>query len=271
MSPIATPVSFTPVTHEAGASAMHTDEADEPTTRRITTEIEQLLPLSLPKPPRLPSIDEAQLPAPPRRLPWASMSVFASALAASSISLVHYARHAPLGDAPAAHERALEAIVPSPAAIAASAMPLVAAMPLAPRLEPLPGDERASSPEQQATHSIEQALARTSMPLEEVLFERGLEALAAGDERLAESLFGRLIDRDAKSADGAYGLAQVRITQNDFEAAEGWIRLAIAQRPREPTYRLLHADLLQRAGQPLEAQAERTHARALEKQEPAAR
>lgn len=255
-------MSFASMTHEADPSRPSDDELD---TRSITTDMEQLLPLNLPKPPPLPTFEEPPSPAASRKSPWASVGVFALALVASTISLVHYARHVPAHvDAPSASERLfLGALTPSLAA-AASALPAVVGMPLAPRPEPL-SEVRGSSPEHQAARRIEQALAAAEKPLDEALFARGIEALAAGDERLAESLFGRLIDRNPKSADGAFGLARVRLAQNDLEAAEGWIRLAIAERPRDPAYRLLHADLLQRAGQPLEAQTERTHARGLEK------
>jgi len=102
----------------------------------------------------------------------------------------------------------------------------------------------------------------------QALLEEGERALAADDERLAETLFARARDFDGDDAQGAFGLARVRLAQGDLDGAEGWVLLAIRQRPRRAEYRALHAEILQRFGRGPEAQLERALARSMPRATP---
>lgn len=247
---IATPITGTRTL--AGAAAASDSLEPGPS---VTTDIEALLPISqaiksLPKPPRLPSFDEQPTASTARRVPWASLSVFGCALMASFVSIVHYidpphALHAVpmLPSAPAA----LDARVGTPA-ITKVLAPLTSAPAASPPV---------SSREHDLIAGIERAFAGRPEAIQGALYEEGARALGAGEDRIAESLFGRLFAYDADSAQGAFGLAKVRVAQKDFEGAEGWIRTAIDARPHEAAYRLLYADLLQHSGRIAEAEAER--------------
>ncbi|MDB4985338.1 MAG: hypothetical protein JWN04_516 [Myxococcaceae bacterium] len=240
----------------------------------IKTDIEELLPIShgvksLPRPPRLPTFESAQLPmASARRIPWASLSVFLVMLGASFVPLSLYRGERRESAAKAAAERDLraeaEANEPSaglllvPLDPAATTESLRVAAPLTPAVRPtqLP-----------AVDQIERAFWGKPAKVREALLEEAEQALQVDDERLAETLFGRALefdgDFDGDDARAEYGLARVRLAQTDLDGAEGWALVTIRKRPRAAEYRALHAEILQRKGRGPEAQMERAVARAL--------
>ncbi len=272
-----------------------------PARRGFAADIEELLPLaqgvrSLPKPPRLPALDP---PAPSplaRRLPMASLGVFAVVIAASLTSLLSYrsAPHALLPRADArvgaprlasgatdrapsgatggeraasrdlrgALEQASTAAEPQREmrGVEGISVPEAASAPAAKSpSEP----ERPQSDERDTIERNERRFSGQPERLREAILEEGPRALAAGKERLAEALFARAAELGGDRAPAAAGLAQVRLAQGDLEGAEGWLRTAIRARPRHAAYRLLYADLLERGGRGHEARVERARARSL--------
>jgi hypothetical protein len=224
----------------------------------VTTDIEELLPISqgvksLPRPPRLPSVEVAQQPAPtPRRFPWASLTFFAVMLTASLVPLFHYRGEGKQSE-PRVLRAELRALEPEPRVEPAGPSAPAANVSFAPTVTALPT----------AVERIERALWGQPKRVQQALIEEGERALRADDERLAETLFARSRDFDGDDARGAYGLARVRLAQGDLEGAEGWVLLAIRQHPRRAEYRALHAEILQRFGRGPEAQLERALARSL--------
>ena len=235
--------------------------------RSITTDIEQLLPIShaiksLPRPPRMPTTETVEPSA--RRLPWASIGVFVCALAASVGSLVHYATVGqPLPDGPL--DLAEIAVTPlrAPSAKAASGATAADDGTLVVRPSPeLPG-ERDEARARAALRSLVGASWAMSDHARDPVLEEAHHALAVGDDHLAEALYREL--GTLYPAPTAFGLAQVRLAQGEREAAEGWILSAITHGPQEPRYRELYADILGGAGRHDEAGFERALARSLRK------
>lgn len=268
--PAARPGNEPPVAHTARAASSR--EQTTPIDKRaqvpvpaVKTDIEELLPISqgvksLPRPPRLPTFEPAHSSHPaPRRIPWASLSVFAVMLVGSLAPLTHYRgeRQVEPADAEQDLDDGAAALVTAPLQSAPAAAPLVTVG--------APLSTHASKPS--AVDRIEGAFWGDPVRVHEALLEEAERALSADDMRLAETLFARALDfrSDAESDDarGAYGLSRVRLGQSDLEGAEGWLLLAIRQRPRHAEYRALHAEILQRRGRGSEAQLERTLARSL--------
>jgi thioredoxin-like negative regulator of GroEL len=119
-----------------------------------------------------------------------------------------------------------------------------------------------------AAERVERAFWGQPKRVQQALLAEGERALLANDERLAETLFARARDFAGDEAQGAYGLARVRLAQGDLEGAQGWIGQAIKQWPRRAEYRALHAEILQRFGRGAEAQLERALARSLPRPSP---
>lgn len=91
------------------------------------------------------------------------------------------------------------------------------------------------------------------------LLADGNRALEADDAPSAERLFARVIELDEDNPRAAYGLARVRLSQNNLSGAEGWIQQAIRKRPRRAMYHALYAEILDKLGNPEAAQEERAH------------
>jgi hypothetical protein len=251
----------------------------------VTTDIEQLLPISqgvksLPRPPRLPTFEPnlQTMPA-PRRFPWASLIVFAVVLAASLAPIFHYrgernqAEPKPPLRGASAGPRAGDTSLASPRARFDTSTervvsPLPSVSSSASSFDSAPGEAARAAPIVSAVERIERAFWGEPARVHQALLEEGERALRADDERLAESLFARARDFDGDDAGGAFGLARVRLAQDDLEGAEGWILLAIRQRPRRAEYRALHAEILQRFGRGPEAQLERALARSMPRATP---
>lgn len=89
------------------------------------------------------------------------------------------------------------------------------------------------------------------------LLADGNRALEANDAPAAERLFARVIELDEDNPRAAYGLARVRLSQNNLSGAEGWIQQAIRKRPRRAMYHALYAEILDKLGNPEAAQEER--------------
>lgn len=271
--------------------------------RAVKTDIEELLPISqgvksLPRPPRLPSFEVVQQPAPaPRRFPWASLAVFAVALTASLAPLFHYRVESKQTEPAASAVSSAPALLRSRAGEEAAASTLgsrapgssetsTAALPsdlrapsqasASPALDKLVGvvaqplpvsslglSTRAAAASPTAAERIERAFWGQPKRVQQALLAEAERALHADDERLAETLFARALDFSVDDAQSAYGLARVRLAQGDLEGAEGWVLTAIKQRPRRAEYRALHAEILQRFGRGSEAQLERALARSL--------
>jgi hypothetical protein len=244
----------------------------------VKTDIEELLPISqgvksLPRPPRLPSFEAAQQPSPtPRRFPWASLAVFAVALMASLAPLFHYrvesnqsqprAARTVTNGVPgvSASKTAKAALTSDTSAVTAVVGEVVHPLPV------VSSGLVASQPAlaaPTAAERIERAFWGQPNRVQQALLAEGERALQADDDRLAETLFARALDFSADDAQGAYGLARVRLAQGDLDGAEGWVLTAIKQRPRRAEYRALHAEILQRFGRGAEAQLERALARSL--------
>lgn len=211
----------------------------------IKTDIEQLLPISqavksLPRPPRLTG-DSQPPPAPTqRRFPWASLTVFALVLTASSVPLFHYS----------------DMRLPQPEANNPRARP--AAPPA--RLQ---RQAHALSPAHAAVARLERELSGQPARLPEALLTEGEQALATSDGRLAEAFFARAYELAPSDARAEVGLARVRLMQADLEGAEGWLLSALAKEPQMAEYRLLYAEVLERQGRPVEAKSERATARSI--------
>lgn len=212
----------------------------------VTTDIEELLPISqavksLPRPPRL-SGDSQPPPAPtPRRFPWASLTVFALVLAASSVPLFHYSdmREQPRSEADDARGQ--------PAAQRA----------------PVQRHARTQSSVHTAVAWLEREHSGQRERLPAALLAAGERALDTRDGRLAEAFYARAYELAPSDARAEVGLARVRLLQGDLEGAEGWLLAALAKEPQIAEYRLLHADVLERRGQPVEAKSERAKARSI--------
>jgi len=246
----------------------------------VRTDIEELLPISqgvksLPRPPRMPSFEPSLQATPaPRRFPWASLVVFGVVLAASLAPLFHYRGERkqvePVAPQRETSVRAAETSnvqMAAPTASPASAFSLARGQ--GARFErALAGQPPASTPASTMANAVPSAVERIERAfwgeparVHQALLEEGERALHADDERLAETLFARARDFDGDDAQGAFGLARVRLAQGDLEGAEGWVLLAIRKRPRRAEYRALHAEILQRFGRGPEAQLERALAR----------
>lgn len=246
----------------------------------IKTDIEELLPISqgvksLPRPPRLPSFEAAQQPGPaPRRFPWASLAVFAVALMASLAPLFHYRVESNQSEPRAA--RTAANVVQGASTTSAPLIGNTAAVTgvVGEVVRPVPvvtqalGATPAALTTPTAAERIERAFWGQPNRVQQALLAEGERALQADDERLAETLFARALDFSADDAQGAYGLARVRLAQGDLDGAEGWVVTAIKQRPRRGEYRALHAEILQRFGRGAEAQLERALARSLPRTAP---
>jgi hypothetical protein len=247
----------------------------------VKTDIEELLPISqgvksLPRPPRLPSFEATQQPAPaPRRFPWASLVVFAVVLAASLAPLFHYRVESHQSEPARSLRAEASAVVRSGAQpiLRADAQPILradarggASAPLLSAVKPASEPLTVSTPT--AAERVERAFWGQPKRVQQALLAEGERALLANDERLAETLFARARDFAGDEAQGAYGLARVRLAQGDLEGAQGWIGQAIKQWPRRAEYRALHAEILQRFGRGAEAQLERALARSLPRPSP---
>ncbi len=251
------------------ADTAPTTTSAPPARRGLATDIEQLLPLSqgvrsLPQPPRLPAFEGAAPSAPPaRRLPVASLSVFAVVVASSTASLLHYR------NVPAVLRRTEDTRIEAPRL---EATQRVAATPsggpsfrsraeagASTALEQRGEDE----PDRDAVARIERTFWGKPARIREALLEEGRSALSAADDRLAETLFARAAELGGDRSDAATGLAQVRLAQGDLEGAEGWLMVAIRAHPRNSAYRALYADVLERWGRHHEARIERALARSL--------
>lgn len=213
----------------------------------IKTDIEQLLPIShgvrsLPRPPRMPNFDSAPQPvAATRRLPWASIAVFAVVMAGSVTTLVRYSDRT-------------------------DSLPLAQAEPtVLPSQEAVPRLVVASSAEHRrdAIRHIENAFAGDAARIGEALLDEAERALEADDERLAEALFARAYELEHDTGRATFGLARVRLAQGNLEGAEGWVQIAIRAYPRRAAYHALYASVLERWGRLHEAQLERSLARSL--------
>jgi hypothetical protein len=216
-----------------------------------------LLPISqgvksLPRPPRFPAIEAAPDGLLTRRFPWSSLAVFAVMLAASATTIYRYSElHAPRSSSELPRESV---------ALTASAPRAPASRTPAPSAIQTVG---ASADERDAVQRIAGGLWVEPTRMRETLLAEGERALEARDERLAELLFGRAFELDSRDARAEYGLARVRLAQGDLEGAEGWLLSAIAKQQREPSYRRLHADVLDARNRHAEAEIERALARSL--------
>lgn len=180
----------------------------------VTTDIEELLPISqgvksLPRPPKLPTFEAPQLPAPTtRRFPVMSLSIFAVVLGASLAPLAHY--RGERGPSPVTHEL--------------TGMREVDWGSLAP-------------------FAHEPALWGEPTPSRERLLAEGERALGAGDAAAAEAAFVQALSFGIEDPNAAFGLARVRLAQGDLQGARGWAEAAQRRRPQEALYRSFLEDL----------------------------
>jgi hypothetical protein len=196
------------------------------------------------------------------------VGAFVVVLAASVVSVLRYAG-------------VLGATPPTVAAEAPSAIaqlePAAPAAPL-PRVAPPFPVARAALPTPTSTPKVVQdpvaaeverivaALADDSHPpavRADALVDSADRALGRGEERLAETLLGRALKIDEKHPRAAYTLARMRLAQNNLEGAEGWLLVALRERPKVAEYHSLYADILARQGHGAHARRERHKARNL--------
>ncbi|MET0287614.1 MAG: tetratricopeptide repeat protein, partial [Polyangiales bacterium] len=183
---------------------------ETPARPAVKTDIEELLPISqgvksLPRPPKLPTFEAPQLPAPTqRRFPWMSLSIFAVVLGASLAPLVRYS-----GERTSAmvnHELASLREVDW-----GSLAPLA--------------------------HGIERTLWGEPAALRDRLLDDGERALSAGDSSAAEGAFVQALSYGIDEPSAAFGLARVRLAQGDLLGARGWAETALRRSPQDARYR----------------------------------
>lgn len=183
----------------------------EPATQAVTTDIEELLPISqgvksLPRPPKLPTFEAPALPAPAtRRFPWMSLSIFAVVIGASLAPLVRYRGERTVA---VATHRLMTAREVDWGALA-----------------PFPSSEHTSSA------PAEWAVPRTA------LLEEGDQALGRGELRVAERAFVDALASAHEDPSASFGLARVRLAQGDLVGALAWARAALRRRPLDARYR----------------------------------
>jgi tetratricopeptide (TPR) repeat protein len=246
------------------------DDPVEPPSFRA--DLEELLPLvstksSMPPLPAMPELS-AQRPRPhdPR---WTrfSLAIFGAMLAASALPLARYAGLVSSNHAgrPPAIQLAMPVAPSEPRPImvvveargsAGEQSQETGAQPGV-QLQALPAD-----PMLAALERVEGELASDAVTAADQLLAHGLKALAAGDQRFAEALFGRALKLDDDNPRAYYGLAQIRLAEGNLQGAEGWILAALRKRPRRAEYHSLYARLLEGLGRPEEARA--AHERAAE-------
>ncbi len=174
--------------------------------RTVKTDIEELLPISqgvksLPQPPKLPTFEAPQPPAPTmRRFPWMSLSIFAVVLGASLAPLVRYRGERNIGVV--THE-------------------LVSAREV---------DWSSLEPLAQGEHTL-------WGPARDQLLDDAERALSAGDPSTAEGAFARALTFAVDDPSAAFGLARVRLARGDLAGARGWAESALRRRPQDARYR----------------------------------
>lgn len=190
----------------------------------------------------LPSV-RVSLPVPPQnarsKRPWLSLVLFGGMIALSVVPLLRYAQ-SPEELAPA--QRTAE-----PAAQNAAASLTPVARGSEPSTSPAPALEQA-----EGSGGREQLIAS--------LLSEGNHALETDDIREAERMFGRALELAEDNPRAAYGLARIRLIQNNLSGAEGWIQLALRKRPRRAPYHALYAEVLSRMGRVTEARDEQARA-----------
>jgi hypothetical protein len=233
-------------------------------------DVEELLPLpdatqSMPRIPLaaiLPALGEAPEPA-DRGRTLMQVGSFALVLIASVIPALRYTGI--LGSTPSPHKAVAEAPLAAalPPRILAKSQPEAA--PAQPASEPArPLVTTAKDPVAAEVARIEATLASSPAAAASELLDAATKALDRGEERLAETLLGHALKRDEKNPGAAFALARIRLAQNNLEGAEGWVLVALAQRPRRADYHALYADILTRQGHASHAHRERRKAKQLE-------
>lgn len=207
-------------------------------------------PASLPAPRATPSVAPSQARATPSvapghqrdpqrsRRPWGSIALFCGMLGLSVVPLLRYAR---------SHE----ALQPPPPALAlpsATPQPIVTSV----AMSAARANEVAAEAEAKAAVEREQQLAS--------LVAAGNRALDAEAIPEAERLFGRVVELDEDNPRAAFGLARIRLLQNNLSGAEGWVQLALRKRSKRRSYHALYAEILRRMGRDDEAREEIEHA-----------
>jgi hypothetical protein len=221
---------------------------------QLTTEIPSngsvRAPASLSVPPAVASIAPTDARATPSvmpraRRPWGSIALFCGMLGLSVVPLLRYAR---------SHE----ALKPPPPALALPSTtphPIVTSV----AMSAAHAKQVAAEAEAKAAEQREQQLAS--------LVAAGNRALEAGTIPEAERLFGRVVELDEDNPRAAFGLARIRLLQNNLSGAEGWVQLALRKRSKRRSYHALYADILRRMGREDEAREELAHAQQKEDEE----
>jgi tetratricopeptide (TPR) repeat protein len=170
------------------------------------------------------------------RRPWLSVLLFGGMIALSIVPLMRYAESA---------EPPLRAGIKQPSSASG--------------LTPARADDEVSAPTQPSEAQGPQASAARE-PLIAGLLSEGTHALEANDIREAERMFGRVLELAEDNPRAAYGLARIRLIQNNLSGAEGWIQLALRKRPRRASYHTLYGEVLTRMGRITEAREEQGRA-----------
>lgn len=179
------------------------------------------------------------------RRPWLSLLLFGGMIALSVVPLLRYAQSAEDSPARARAEPARSA------SLSVSSVPQ-----RSPELRSQASVSVATGPA--TTDSTPAALDR-EQAIAAALSE-GTRALDNGDIGLAERMFGQVIELAEDNAHAAYGLARIRLRQNNLAGAEGWIQSALRKRPRRAAYHQLYAEVLARMGRITEARDEQARA-----------
>jgi hypothetical protein len=210
-SPAARPSSMPAAATSEPPRVSHTVRKREaPERPAVKTDIEELLPISqgvksLPRPPKLPTFEAPQLPAPTqRRFPWMSLSIFAVVLGASLAPLMRYSGERT--SSMVSHELA------SLREVDWGSLP-----PLA--------------------HGIERTLWDQPAALRDQLLDEGEHALSVGDPAAAEGAFVQALAYGIDDPSAAFGLARVRLAQGDLLGARGWAETALRRRPQDARLR----------------------------------
>jgi hypothetical protein len=185
------------------------------------------------------------------RRPWLSLLLFGGMVALSVVPLLRYAQSAETNAAPSQREPARAATL-SIGAPAAEPQPSLAGArtralrPMSAATEPATIDSKPVALDR------ERAIATA--------LSEGTHALDGGDISLAERMFGQVIELAEDNPHAAYGLARIRLRQNNLAGAEGWIQSALRRRPRRAAYHQLYAEVLTRMGRITEARQEQSRA-----------
>jgi hypothetical protein len=172
------------------------------------------------------------------RRPWLSVVVFAGMLALSVVPLLRYTES---GEQTGAQGRRAEARkIVRPEHVASTLAPA--------RAE----DQGRATTAAQVSGDTAEEIAK--------LLSKGNRALETSSIREAERMFGHVIELSGDDPHAAYGLARIRLIQNNLSGAEGWIQLALQKRPRRASFHALYAEVLTRMGRLSEAREEQARA-----------